>query len=195
MDNTGTLTCGKLTVEHVCFLGGWSTESEATQALWQAVYHLTTRSHHPVSRLLLQYAVEQSTSLDLNKTADAVEVTSFEEYPGLGIAGTLSCRGATTKIAIGNHYFMQFRRMYFAPKSNRATLSLSIHSTVYISTDGQLAASVTYSDPVAPYAKFLIQLLHDRGLETHIMTGDTRTSALAVSQELGIKDANVQGSL
>ncbi|NDW01921.1 heavy metal translocating P-type ATPase [Salipiger sp. PrR002] len=57
---------------------------------------------------------------------------------------------------------------------------------VLVAVDGQIAGALAVADKVKPGAKAAIAKLHDMGLKTAMITGDTRATAQAIAAELGI---------
>jgi cation transport ATPase len=185
---------GELVVKNVLSVGEWEENSEQRAMLWQAVYELCRESQHPVSRLLSKVALEHVGSHPCG--SKSATLSSYEEQPGLGLSGNVSSEQTTAmEVAIGNTRLMHANNVYFAPAFSKMVEPLSACSFVYISINGQLAARVTYYDPITPDAEALIEALHARGLETFIMTGDTSDAALSVARQVGIKAVNVHSSL
>jgi Cu+-exporting ATPase len=59
-------------------------------------------------------------------------------------------------------------------------------TVVLLAVDGQAAGRIEVRDPVKPGAARAIRALRDDGVEVVMVTGDSRTTALAVAREVGI---------
>jgi len=62
------------------------------------------------------------------------------------------------------------------------------HAHVLVAIDGKLAGLLGVADPVKATSADAINQLHDEGIRIIMMTGDNRTTALAVAGKLGIDD-------
>ncbi|GEA60932.1 copper-translocating P-type ATPase [Vibrio comitans NBRC 102076] len=60
--------------------------------------------------------------------------------------------------------------------------------TVYLSINGELAATFTYSDPIRESSQSFIQSLKDLGIRTTLLTGDNEINAAPVARQLGIDE-------
>jgi Cu+-exporting ATPase len=59
---------------------------------------------------------------------------------------------------------------------------------MYLAVDGALAGLLGVADPIKASTPEAIRLLHAAGLRVIMLTGDGRTTALAVAQTLGLDD-------
>lgn len=59
-------------------------------------------------------------------------------------------------------------------------------NTVYLSLDGVLIATFCYHDPIRSQAKLFIEKIHQAGIMTTLLTGDTVTNAKPVANEMKI---------
>ncbi|GAB7220103.1 heavy metal translocating P-type ATPase metal-binding domain-containing protein [Vibrio comitans] len=121
---------------------------------------LEAHANHPI-------AVAFRPHIDDSVTADAVE-----NHIGFGLTGlvnTLDCK-------IGSYKFVC-----------DSTVANSPH-TVYLSINGELAATFTYSDPIRESSQRFIQSLKDLGIRTTLLTGDNEINAAPVARQLGIDE-------
>jgi Cu2+-exporting ATPase len=110
--------------------------------------------------------------------------TNFEYLPGRGVHAVvegrqLSAGGPNMLTAIGVVPDGALRDL-----GERA--AARGQSTVYLIEDRRAVASFAIADAVRPESKEAITRLHEQGIETVMMTGDSRQVAEAVAKELGI---------
>jgi Cu+-exporting ATPase len=176
VDKTGTLTMAKPTVVSIISKNPFS-----QLELIQKVSSLERFSEHPLSRAIVEKAEEMNLSF--------LEVDNFESLTGLGITGNVE--GKTVTVG----------RRVSLPKSARSALEQEVHynlkdpigfmeragqSILYVSIDRKFAGLIGISDQIKPSAIAAVNILHMRGLEVIMMTGDNRATADAVARELGI---------
>lgn len=125
-----------------------------------------------------------------------MDLISYEVHPGRGLTGRIALNGAERDVMIGNIRLLQRGGIFTYPSlmCERSKSSKSA-SSVYISIDGQVAGQVSYTDSTIPGARSVVRELHSRGFKTHIMTGDSSSSANVVATDLGIDRSNVHASL
>ncbi len=61
-------------------------------------------------------------------------------------------------------------------------------SYILVAVDNSLAAVITLEDPIKPEAQEAIHLLKSMNIECWMLTGDNRTTALAVAKKVGLTD-------
>jgi P-type Cu+ transporter len=61
-------------------------------------------------------------------------------------------------------------------------------TSVWVEVDGSIVAQLTFTDPIRPNARQLIDELHGLGRRVVLISGDRRASAEAVARELGIDE-------
>ena len=60
------------------------------------------------------------------------------------------------------------------------------HTVMFLAVDNQFKGILTVIDPIKPAAKEVITQLQKNGLQIIMLTGDNRTTALAVAKQVGI---------
>lgn len=74
-----------------------------------------------------------------------------------------------------------------APLANRADGHRKTGGTaMFAAIDGKLAALLAVADPIKESTRGAIEALHERGLTIVMVTGDNRTTASAIAEQLGI---------
>lgn len=162
MDKTGTLTEGTFTVTAMHSEG-------SLEELIRYASALESFSNHPVARSILTYASEHSVLFE--------KASDVQEIAGKGITGT----SGGHRIACGNQKLMQLESISVPTPAQAGTC-------VYVAVDGAYFGYLVLSDTIKPHAKETIAALHDRGLYTVMLTGDSEQHSLAVAQELGMQE-------
>ncbi len=156
-DKTGTLTKGRYTV--LC----WDTNAMTSEDL-AAVLAIERESSHPVARTMVSYLSDSELMF--------VKVSGFKQIPARGIEAT-----------VGIHTY----RLESAETENMKNDVNSIITTkINIYKDDVLISDVLLGDTLKADAKFVIDELKSRGYEIYILSGDTESNVIAVSEKLCI---------
>jgi len=170
VDKTGTLTEGK--PQLVSVLGTGLVDDGRLLALAAA---LERGSEHPLASAVVRGAEQRG--------APNLRAESFESVTGKGVQGRID--GA--QVALGNAALMSDVGADVAPLAARADeLSALAQGVMYVAIDGKLAGALGVADPIKPSAKDAIAKLREQGVEVVMLTGDTRKTASAVAQQLGL---------
>jgi P-type Cu+ transporter len=176
LDKTGTLTEGKPSVESVVPLSNFSDVE-----LICLVASLEQKSEHPLGSAIVAAAKANHISLR--------EASKFQSRTGLGVSGKV---GGKTVLA-GNEKFvneLEMRSALFGRQIDE--LHRKGQTIVFVAVDGQPAGLIGIIDPVKESAPQAVRDLKASGLHIFMLTGDIRSAAEAVSQELGIDDFEAQ---
>ncbi len=155
-DKTGTLTTGELVIDK------WHIEeaSVAEDELKRIVYSMEKYSNHPIARVILKTW----------KTKDGIQWQKVEEIKGLGIK-------AVDKN--GDEYIVG------SYKVAKHLTSDNSHN-IYIIRNNQLTGWIDIKDSIRPEAKAVIEYLHNKGIKTVLLSGDTTVKSNALAAALGI---------
>ena len=118
-------------------------------------------SSHPIAASILRAAEEKGLSLSIPE--------QIEELSGRGIRGTVE--GKT--VLCGNRQLMA---------DHGLTVEAIPSTVVYVAIDGKPAGSITIADTLKPGAAKAIARLHDLGISTAMLTGDSEETAHAVAK-------------
>jgi Cu+-exporting ATPase len=172
VDKTGTLTLGKPKLASVIPAGG-SGEDE----LLHLAASLERGSEHPLAAAIVEAAAERGVSL--------VEPQSFESVTGKGVKGMVGERD----VVLGNAKLMEDLGIDLGDLRTRAeSLRVEGQTVMFVAADGQAAGLVGVADPIKETTPQAIRLLHEEGIRVAMVTGDSRTTAEAVSKKLGIDE-------
>tara|TARA_R110002072_G_scaffold4377_2_gene30654 strand:- start:424 stop:2463 length:2040 start_codon:yes stop_codon:yes gene_type:complete len=172
VDKTGTLTEGKPALTEVVTTGAVEEDE-----LLRLVASLEQSSEHPLATALVAGAQERG--------LDLTEASEFESRTGQGVLGAVSGR----RVALGNQALLDSLGVSSEPLAAQAEERRRGGATaIYVLVDGVLAGFLAVEDPIKESTREAIELLRADGLRIVIVTGDTRSTALAVAAQLGLEE-------
>jgi len=172
VDKTGTLTEGKPKVVAVIALPGF----DETQVLRVAA-SVERNSEHPLAAAIVKAAAERN--------IDLVAVDGFDAPAGKGVIGMAEDK----RVALGSAKFLAEFAIDTAPLTQEAEcLRGDGASAIFIGVDGKLAGVIAIADPVKATTPAALKQLTADGIGVVMLTGDNRTTALAVARRLGITE-------
>jgi Cu+-exporting ATPase len=176
IDKTGTLTEGKPKLIAVVAAAGFSQDG-----ILRLAASLESASEHPLARAAVAAAAEHKLNLS--------PVKDFDSPAGKGAVGRVEDRA----IAAGNAKFLAEMRVateIFDAEAER--LRQDGATAIYIAVDGKAAGLLAIADPIKASAAPALKALMADGIRIVMLTGDTRTTALAVARRLGIQDVEAE---
>ncbi|TCP61951.1 Cu+-exporting ATPase [Rhodovulum bhavnagarense] len=166
-DKTGTLTEGRPVLTEVILADG----VDRALAL-RLAGALEARSEHPVAQAILAAA-----------PADLPQAEAVETLPGLGMRGRVEGQ----EVRVGTARLMLREHIPPGPlEAASQQIAARGVTPVHVAADGRMLAVLGLSDPLKPSAAGAIAALHDMGLSTALITGDTEITARGVARALGI---------
>lgn len=172
VDKTGTLTEGKPKLVSVKPAPGYD-ESQVLR--WAGT--LERASEHPLAAAIVSGATERGVAFG---SADA-----FKSITGQGVEAFVD--GA--KISLGNQKLMEASGADVGANLRDAEVMRAEGQTVmYLSAEGKFAALIGVADPIKATTPEAIQGLHAEGIRVVMLTGDSKTTALAVAARLKIDE-------
>jgi Cu+-exporting ATPase len=172
VDKTGTLTEGRPRVVAVLAASGF----EEAQVLGSAA-SLELGSEHPLASAIVAAARERGLSL--------AAVEQFRSETGKGVTGTVQGRS----IGVGNLRLLHDLRVDAAPLEAAAEgFRVEGGTAMFVSIDGKPAGVIAVADPIKATTHDALQALRADGIRIVMLTGDNRTTALAVARRLGIDE-------
>jgi len=168
-DKTGTLTKGKPEVIDTKFFENESSSKAFT-------YALEKNSEHPLAQAITKYTKEDATDLAVSK---------FENLPGNGVKAIIG----KTRICISNYSYAlanfslkEEQKEYCLKQQNSGyTLAIQFENDV-------LTAIYSMADTIKDDSKKAVSDLHDLGIKTIMLTGDNKTTAQRIGNDLGIDE-------
>ena len=169
VDKTGTLTEGKPKL-----LAVMPNEGYTETNLLRAAASLERGSEHPLAAAVVREAEERGIGF--------LKVHAFKAIPGQGVTGIMDGRS----VGFGNAALMQSLGVNVL-KTKAEPYRSQGQGVAFISVDGKPAGLFTLADPVKTSAPEALKLLRQAGLRIVMLTGDSRSTALAVGRKLGIE--------
>lgn len=172
VDKTGTLTVGKPKLVEVSAAPGF----EETEILCLGA-SLEQGSEHPLGAAIVNGARERG--------LDLIVVENFQSFTGKGVIGRIGGK----EVRVGNRRFLDEFGMSIEALSGKAEGMRAQGQTVmFVCLDGKIAGLLGVADPIKETTPEAIRLLHADGIRIVMVTGDSRTTAEAVSKKLGLDE-------
>ena len=170
-DKTGTLTEGRPEVTEILEIDPSKTEEHLALAMT-----LEGASEHPLAKAIVNYCKGEGATLK--------KIENFRAAIGEGVEATIEGKN----VKLGNDRFSSIEVLNPTQAAQIERLRTQGKSVVYLVVEGKLSLVFAISDPIRPQA--LVALSHIRQLEIHTImaTGDNKTTAYEVAQELGIDE-------
>ncbi|MDB5566384.1 MAG: copper-translocating P-type ATPase [Tardiphaga sp.] len=176
IDKTGTLTEGKPKVVGITAAEGFE-ENE----LLRLAASIERSSEHPLAQAILNAAKERGLNL--------ADVSDFAAPSGKGASGAIDGK----QIALGNAMLMSELNVATSALDSSAEVARQGGATaIYIAIDDRVAGVIAIADPVKPSAQAALKMLRKDGLRIVMLTGDNRTTALAVAKVLGVDEVEAE---
>lgn len=206
LDKTGTVTYGKMSVAQANLISAWS-ESEWRRQLWWSIVGLAEMgSEHPVGRAILG-AAKQELDVDTEGTIEG-SVGEFQAAVGRGVNAIVepasSAERIRYKVLAGNVRFLQANDVTVPEDAIAASEQLNESAgttskkapsagttNIFIAIDGVYTGHLCLADTIKTGAQAAISVLHQMNIKTAVVTGDQRTTAIAVASAVGISPDNV----
>ena len=171
IDKTGTLTTGKPTVESVLASDLIDTE------LVRLIASLEQGSEHPLGAAIVETA--RANGLVLGKAEN------FQSHTGMGVSGTVDGKA----VAAGNEKLLEKFGVDAGELQPQAEqLRRGGQTVVFAAIDGKPGGMIGVADPIKESAPRAIRELQAEGLRLVMLTGDSRATAAAVAEKLGISE-------
>lgn len=162
-DKTGTLTIGKPQV----------TNYYGDDDSFDYLYSLEQESIHPLARAIVEY-----------KTGIKFKVTDFENLDGLGLKGIINGK----EVIAGSKVLIDELAIDVTSMAEEVSeLTKEAKTIVYLVIENKLEAVLAIEDELKKTSKGAIQDLHNRGIETYMITGDRKEVATEIAKRVGIK--------
>lgn len=172
IDKTGTLTEGKPKLMEVVVASGF--EQNETLRL---VASLEQSSEHPLASAIVKGAQEKGIALS--------SVQNFSSTTGKGVQGTVDGHN----VALGNAAMLTSLGMNADSLVQAADqLRAKGQTAMFAAIDGKPAAIISVADPIKATTPEALKQLKAEGLHIVMLTGDSKATAKAIAEQLGIDD-------
>lgn len=176
VDKTGTLTEGRPAVTAIRPAAGFD-EAEVLRL----AASLERGSEHPLADAILRAAKDRGLAL--------VEPTAFDSPVGKGVLGVVEGR----RLVVGSGRFLAEQGVTTTALDAEAeALRADGATAIFMGVDGEVAAVLAIADPMKPTTAAAVAALKAEGVRLVMMTGDNRTTALAVARKLGIDEVEAE---
>ncbi len=171
-DKTGTLTEGKPQVVEIV-----ASDNPLSQVeMLRLVASAEQSSEHPLAQAIVDKAQAQQAVLSA--------ATHFAAIPGHGLQATVDGK----QLLVGNRKLMRDNGIVMVTYAQRAdALEGAGRTVIYAALDGKFAGMIAIADAVRPNAKHAVEKLTQMGIQVAMLTGDNRSTAERIAQELGIQ--------
>ncbi|KAK3393640.1 E1-E2 ATPase-domain-containing protein [Podospora didyma] len=210
LDKTGTITYGKMSVAKANIVSAWN-DIEWRRRLWWTIVGLAEMgSEHPVGKAVLG-AAKTELGLGIEGTLDG-SIGDFTAAIGKGISAYVEPADATERlryrVLVGNVRFLQENNVDVSKSAIEDSEQINVAAAssrskpdsgtanpgttnIFIAIDGKYAGHICLSDTIKTGAAAAIAVLHRMGVKTAIVTGDQRSTAIAVAAAVGIDAQDV----
>jgi P-type Cu+ transporter len=176
VDKTGTLTEGKPRVTAVVPAPGFNEKT-----LLQLAASIERGSEHPLAAAIV-------TAAEKSNPAPA-PVSDFVAVSGKGASGTVGQQ----RVAVGNAKYLgetgvATDALHAEAERHRAGGA----TVVFVAADDGLAGLLAIADPVKATTAAALEALKAQNIAIVMLTGDSKTTALAVAKRLGIADVEAE---
>src|SRR5450756_865992 len=150
-------------------------ETSTPEKILRLAGAVEAQSEHPIALGIVRSAQERSITLP--------QITEFLALPGVGAQAT-----------VDGHKVMVVRPSYviehkLAVSSTQIdTLTSQAKTVVYVLVDGVVQGAVALADTIRPESRDAVAALHQMGIKSIMLTGDSRAAAEWVAKDLGLDD-------
>ncbi len=166
-DKTGTLTQGKFGVEQI--QKSPQTKLSETEILALAAA-IEQKSQHSIARGIVVEAKKKNIKIP--------QASDFKSFPGKGAVGKI----AGKQIIVGNALLLQNFKVEIAklPDPQKGW------TAIYVAEEKEFLGTIYIADTVRPESKEAINKLHQIGIKSAMLTGDSKEVAQVVGESIGV---------
>ncbi len=204
-DKTGSLTIGKLRVNH--FEMATNTIAEESHVLRAKILRslaaAESNSEHLVAKALLKYATEELKQSCFTAQQQA-KARDFVAYPGLGVECIVDFPPSppnkspgASRVLVGNLKLLQRHGIHVsrAIEMNAMQSSHVGHISIFVALDGFYCARLVLSDVVREESRSVVAHLKQRGMDVWLVSGDIAPAVEALALDIGIPLENVRAGV
>ncbi|ROT42304.1 copper-transporting ATPase RAN1 [Sodiomyces alkalinus F11] len=205
LDKTGTITNGKMSVANARIVSLWQ-DTEWQRRMWWTIVGLAEMgSEHPVGKAVLA-AAKAELGMHIEGTIDGT-VGEFNAVVGKGIKALVepasSAERTRYRVLAGNVRFLRENNVEVPEdaveaseeinsKAGKGSKASSAGTTnIFIAVDGKYTGHLCLSDTIKEGAAATIAVLRRMKVKTAMVTGDQRSTAVAVANAIGIPPEDV----
>ncbi|QOT15211.1 cation-translocating P-type ATPase [Paenarthrobacter sp. YJN-5] len=183
LDKTGTVTSGKLAVDHTIALNG-----QAEEDVLLLAGAVEAASEHPIAHAIAAAAKEAMPDAGLMP-----RVEGFTSAPGGGVKGTVALNGARKSVLVGRTGWLEENGVKPTPAQQEtfAEQERAGATAIWVALDGQAAGIISLTDTIKPGSADAIRKLKELGIRPMLLTGDNAAVAAQVADAVGIAPDDV----
>jgi Cu+-exporting ATPase len=172
VDKTGTLTVGKPKLVSV-----FSGNGHEDKTILYYAASIERGSEHPLAAAIVTGAEERGITL--------AQVESFKSITGKGVTGKVDGH----EVVLGNRKLLDDLHIDAGELLDKAEMMRREGQTaMFVAVDRKVTGIVGVADPIKETTPEAVKKLHEEGIRIVMLTGDSRTTAGAVSGKLGLDD-------
>jgi P-type Cu+ transporter len=176
VDKTGTLTEGKPRLTSVVALEPWD-----DAALLKMAASLERASEHPLAAAIVAGAADRGVQL--------AQASDFRALAGRGVTGLVDDR----RLVLGNlALFSELGIDAGALATSVEELRRDGQTVMLVAIDGKAAGALGVADPIKTSTPEAVRMLKREGIRMVMLTGDSRTTAGAVAERLGVDEVRAE---
>ena len=176
VDKTGTLTEGKPKVTAIVPVQNFD-----EKILLRFAASVERASEHPLAAAIVAAAAARK--------VDLLPVGDFASPSGKGVTGVVERR----RVALGNaKFFAELGIATAALQDEAERLRGDGGTVIFIAINGALSGLIAVADPLKPTTRAALDALKAQGIAIVMLTGDSRSTALAIAKKLGIADVEAE---
>lgn len=171
-DKTGTLTTGKLTVTDIV-----ANKNQTKEHVLQTCATAEQRSEHPLAKAVMEHYHNTSTQ-SLEQNGD------FSMQAGLGVSYEL----ANTRIRCGKLAYLKQNNITISAELSEQEIILRKQgkALIFVAENQECIGIVALADSIRGSARTSLATLHNLGIKTTLLTGDSKITADFIAKQIGI---------
>ncbi len=167
-DKTGTVTEGKPKVTDII------TDENDSNHLMDICVAIECMSDHPLAMAITEY----------KKVNSSIKVENFKSITGKGVEASID----NNIYRIGNRSFVAESKIDDKFTDAEAKLSSEGKTPLFVSCNHKIIALIAVADTIKDSSFEAIKMLTDSGINTVMLTGDNRKTALTIKERLNIQE-------
>jgi P-type Cu2+ transporter len=172
-DKTGTLTKGEFGV-----VGVWPAKGQNIKEVIELAASLDSHSEHPIAKAVVAKAEEEGIALKDPKKFEAIKgrgVKAFVDEKEVMVGGTSLLESLDVKVP-------------YELASEVQSAGKKGQTVIFIVKEQTVLGAMALADIIREESRAAIRLLHDMGIKTTMITGDSEDVASWVGEELGLDE-------
>jgi len=166
-DKTGTLTEGKLEISEIKSFNNYSNKD-----IMDIACSLESKSNHPIAKAFNDYKKENRLKIK--------NVSNFESIPGKGLKAKIENK----MYYVGKKDLFNYTKKLLNVDSLKDNLN---KTSVIVGNDKEIMGLIGLKDKIWKNSSATIKGLKNEDISTFMITGDNKSTALEVSNNLGLK--------